>query len=370
MTAAGCGNQHHQSGSSGQGITKLHHKKNASSKNQSSSSSTSQSASDQSSQQNSSSQSSDKQSAKLWNSQKDQQLEAFMNKWAPTMHQSYKKYDGHSDLKIADGMAYPKDFSKTEVNGEKNAIGWSSNGNGKYDYNVVAIYNYDNDQPEGHVTYAFAFHDGQPVALVNQSTNGTVEWKPTINTDVSGNFSRIAQGQGSNFNAQSHNQSKSANYGKYGNAGPLNVPQDMQGTWYSKDKYGSYQITFGANTIRESQPDMPTDTYHIYKKSDSFKLPDTPSKTIVNATHYWLSGIFFKANGLNYLNTRGWCQTAGDGAFYATHTENIDGQQVQILVEAGGAGIWIDNIYYRSKDQANQYGSRHFKDLHPYQKEY
>lgn len=73
MTAAGCGNQHHQSGSSGQGITKLHHKKNVSSKNQSSS--------DQSSQQNSSdSQSSDKQSAKLWNSQKDQQLEAFMNK--------------------------------------------------------------------------------------------------------------------------------------------------------------------------------------------------------------------------------------------------------------------------------------------------
>lgn len=73
LTAAGCGNQHHQSGSSGQGITKLHHKKNVSSKNQSSS--------DQSSQQNSSdSQSSDKQSAKLWNSQKDQQLEAFMNK--------------------------------------------------------------------------------------------------------------------------------------------------------------------------------------------------------------------------------------------------------------------------------------------------
>lgn len=39
------------------------------------------------------------------------------------MHQSYKKYDGHDDLKIADGMAYPKDFNKTEVNGEKNAIG-------------------------------------------------------------------------------------------------------------------------------------------------------------------------------------------------------------------------------------------------------
>lgn len=79
LTAAGCGNQHHQSGSSGQGITKLHHKKNVSSKNQSSSNS--QSSSDQSSQQNSSdSQSSDKQSAKLWNSQKDQQLEAFMNK--------------------------------------------------------------------------------------------------------------------------------------------------------------------------------------------------------------------------------------------------------------------------------------------------
>ena len=41
---------------------------------------------------------------------------------------------------------------------------------GSNDYNVIAIYNYGNY--EFHVTYFFAFHNGQSVVLVNQTTNG------------------------------------------------------------------------------------------------------------------------------------------------------------------------------------------------------
>ncbi|MCI5813270.1 MAG: DUF4767 domain-containing protein [Lactobacillus sp.] len=134
-----------------------------------------------------------KQSSELWNDSKDQQLSEFINKWAPTMGQSYTKYDGQNDLRTKSGMHYPSDLSQTTVNGSNASIGWAPSGKGSYDYNVVALYNYDRPgNAATHITYAFAFHDGQPVALVDQSTNGTPDWTPTKNADVASNFERIA----------------------------------------------------------------------------------------------------------------------------------------------------------------------------------
>lgn len=157
---------------------------------QAQSSSTAQSTS-QSSQSNGSSEA--KQSSELWNDSKDQQLSAFIDKWAPTMGQSYEKYDGQNDLRTKSGMHYPSDLGQTTVEGTNDSIGWAPSGKGSYDYNVVALYNYDRPgNAATHITYAFAFHDGQPVALVDQSTNGTPDWTPTKNADVASNFERIA----------------------------------------------------------------------------------------------------------------------------------------------------------------------------------
>ncbi|HJA47267.1 MAG TPA: DUF4767 domain-containing protein [Candidatus Limosilactobacillus excrementigallinarum] len=137
-------------------------------------------------------------SSDLWNKKKDQELTSFINQWAPTMGQSYTKYDGNDDLKTKAGMYYPKDLSQTTVNGGNDSIGWAPSGKGSYDYNVVALYNYDRPgNAATHITYAFAFHSGEPVALVEQSTNGTPNWTPTKNTDVSSNFAKIANGNGS-----------------------------------------------------------------------------------------------------------------------------------------------------------------------------
>lgn len=121
------------------------------------------------------------------------------------MHQSYTKYNDHDDLSIATGSKYPSDLSKTIVNGSSDSIGWAPSGKGKYDYNVVALYNYNKGGAPvgGHITYAFAFHDGDPVALVDQSTNGTPDWTPTKNTDVSSNFAKIANGNGSSSSSNS-----------------------------------------------------------------------------------------------------------------------------------------------------------------------
>ena len=168
LALAGCGNDHHQQ---------------------------SQAQSQTSSKKVAASQTTHHQAAALWNSDKDQQLAKFINQWAPTMKQAYTKYDGKHELKLATGVKYPSQLKATTVNGQHDSIGWSPKGTGKYAYNVVALYN-DNQGGNQHITYAFAFHDGQPVALVDQSTNGTPNWTPTRNADVANGFSQIAAGKG------------------------------------------------------------------------------------------------------------------------------------------------------------------------------
>lgn len=158
---------------------------------------------------NQTSQQSTHQSSALWNQSKAEQLDQFMKQWAPTMHQSYTRYNGNTDLKTASGSRFPSDFKKSTVNNSNDSIGWNPKGKGTYDYNVVALYNYNRSGAPvgGHITYAFAFHDGQPVALVDETTNGNANWTETKNTDVEGNFEQIAKGQKATFSASQHNSS-------------------------------------------------------------------------------------------------------------------------------------------------------------------
>ena len=138
----------------------------------------------------------DKKSTALWDSKKDDQLKSFIDQWAPTMQQSYVKYDGVHSITLPTDITYPDYLPKVTVEGTNSSIGWSKDGKNKYTYNVVAIYNYDNKRPpmEGHITYFFAFKDGQPIALVDQSTNGTPNLTETQNTKVRDAFAQIASG--------------------------------------------------------------------------------------------------------------------------------------------------------------------------------
>lgn len=47
----------------------------------------------------------------------------------------------------------------------------------------------------------------------------------------------------------------SAQTGKYGNKGPVNVPSKMQGTWYTADDGSDGTVTFGSHTFRYSGSD-------------------------------------------------------------------------------------------------------------------
>lgn len=192
---------------------------------------------------------SSKQSSQLWDKSKDQQLSDFINQWAPTMGQSYTKYDGHTDIRTKSGMHYPSDFDQTTVNGTHDSMGWAPSGKGSYDYNVVALYNYDRPGgAAGHITYAFAFHDGQPVALVDQSTNGTANWTPTRNADVSSNFARIANGSGSSTKSQSSSSNSNSQSSSVDDKTVGVLVALLQNPNWFKEYLNSGDMHYGANS--------------------------------------------------------------------------------------------------------------------------
>ncbi len=226
----------------------------------------------------SSTKSNNKKASTLWNNSKDKQLESFINQWAPTMHQSYTKYDGTTPIKTSVGATYPTDLNKESVDGGSSTIGWSKDGEGKYDYNVVAIYNYDKTvAPIGRITYLFAFHNGQPVALVDQSNNGGPVALPTQNTQVQSNFEKIAGGSSS---VQSSSNSSRNNSGSTSSKG-LTRDNKLIAVMV-------YQEAFG--TLPESN-----DNFYFGFDNDSGRYNVSQGSTISdvqflvqgNVVHYW-----------------------------------------------------------------------------------
>jgi hypothetical protein len=138
---------------------------------------------------------SDKKNGALWNTSKDEELEAFINRWSKTMDQDYQKYDGVHELEASVGISYPSGLAGKTVNDQPASVGWSKDGNGSYEYNVVAIYNHDGDLPPlpNRITYCFAFHNGEPVVLVDQSRDGPGGFGITENAALKAGFNRIAE---------------------------------------------------------------------------------------------------------------------------------------------------------------------------------
>lgn len=187
---SGCGQTHSLSTSSSKKPTshEVKSSKKASVKTssvKSSSSSSAQSASSQSTQPQT-----------LWSTSKDHQLKAYIDQWGPTMGQTYTEYDGHTPLKTSVGTTYPEVLNHITIQGPAGTIGWSADGNGQYDYNVVAIYNYDGTHAPlpNHITYVFAFYHQAPFVLVDQSRDGSPTLTQTQNTEIKAAFEKIANG--------------------------------------------------------------------------------------------------------------------------------------------------------------------------------
>ena len=132
-------------------------------------------------------------------------------------------------------------------------------------------------------------------------------------------------------------------------------PKVYRHTWYHYSQ-GHYEtVTFGAKRVSGLSYFGGAATKYVAHlhahKLTTTKLKQHPSwSTAVNAT----------THRVTWLNVRGWNQIMGAGDFYKVMTKSVAGKQHQVLSQAGGAGVWTDAHYYRSKAIAKQLGNRHF----------
>ena len=142
-----------------------------------------------------------------WDEDKESQLAEFMDSFGKKMKQDYDEYDGHKSLETLAGEKYPDDLSNRTFklysdNSKKTEtidIGWDPSLKKDYDYHVVSIFNCNVGNPEQHITYLFSVYDGQPVALVDQTTNGSdCMVKETANQEVRTAFANILDGNDDN----------------------------------------------------------------------------------------------------------------------------------------------------------------------------
>lgn len=114
------------------------------------------------------------QETQRWDDRKAATLDQKMQDYAKQRKVSLTKYDGKHALKVSGGRLYPDTFKNDSfyLNGQKISIGWSPQGEHKYDYDVMSIYNHDIDNQGRHETFLFCIHDNKPIALVDTTRDG------------------------------------------------------------------------------------------------------------------------------------------------------------------------------------------------------
>lgn len=186
-------------------------------------------------------------------------------------------------------------------------------------------------------------HDGEQVV---KKLVGSAQINDERNTD-SGSTNNSANSKSQKSNVQ-------------GNAGLIDVPTDLQGTWYGypEDSNKMYVVKFDAHNIAINGK-----SYELHRINgnfanhhDWFKMP----KSYKNATKNWgMTYISKPVHGITWLNLRSWMQGAGDGEYYGIYRE--EGQQV--MIGAHGAGMWADTVYWKTPALAKQYKGKKFSNL-------
>lgn len=142
-----------------------------------------------------------KKSNAIWNDTKAQKLANFMAEWGDVMDQNYDASTPSHGVSFY-GLQFPQDLNNIlfKVNDTKASIAWSTTGNGHQDYELVAVYTdaQHAESMDAHL-YFFTLHQGTPVTLITEQTNGDVKndglyFKPTANKALSNGFATIVNG--------------------------------------------------------------------------------------------------------------------------------------------------------------------------------
>ncbi|MFC0424834.1 DUF4767 domain-containing protein [Lactiplantibacillus plajomi] len=307
-------------------------------------------------------QSSKKAVSELWDEQKQQQLATFMTSWGTTMKQDYDSYrPGHNTDFY--GLKYPAELTKGNLvaNNEDASFEWSKTGKGHADYEVVGIYSdvAHADSVSAHL-YFFTIHQGQPVVLITEQNQGNSEnkvyFKTTANTDLSGGFSRIVEGKTSTSKsatttADSKSTASSQSDKQDGKPELYTIDPAMRGTWYAVNGDGKLStLTFYAHSETSKFAGEPSNklTWYLPDGSDPMD-PDN-----VHPHRWKVTPNTINKYGATLVNVHGWNQTAGAGAYYGAKQTKIDGKSTKVLLSCGGAGAWVDTVYYPSQAMAEQ----------------
>lgn len=145
----------------------------------------------------------------LWSATKNKALAAFMKDWQGKMGQTYQgTYEGHKanhgDFIFPDGLQNGHLTSKLLLNYQPFKPVWSTNGMADAEYQVVAAAtgyaNQNHNQYARITTYLFTLHNGRPLVLVSQSTNGDYLWlTDSQNVDLQVGFAKIVTGKTVNY---------------------------------------------------------------------------------------------------------------------------------------------------------------------------
>ncbi|KRL00808.1 lipoprotein precursor [Liquorilactobacillus capillatus DSM 19910] len=288
-----------------------------------------------------------------WNGAKATALSKFMDQWQETMDQQYASYTPAKNVNFY-GLKYPDELAQktTAVDDQQIPIEWSDTGRGNKDYEVVAVYSdaeYTHNMSQ-HL-YLFVLHDGEPEVLITQQNQGMpdhlIHFKQTENTVLSTGFANIVKGRSATVPSSSK-QSKSSSQNS-----ALTVPAALKRTWYGYDDEGKLNtVTITADTLTSSGS-------KIYLHTRDANID--PSKEPQHDD--WASASTANVRGINFLNIRGWNQTAGAGESYGVKQENVDGQNIDVMIEAGGAGVWCSQTYYTSADLAKKQQGQKYDDI-------
>lgn len=129
-----------------------------------------------------------------WDDRKATTLDERMQDYAKQKKISFTKYDGKHTLKISGGRIYPDTLKNDSfyLNGKKISIGWSPQGEHKYDYDVMSIYNHDFDNSGRHETYLFCIHDNKPTVLVDTTKDGKrINLVESTDKTINNNFDQV-----------------------------------------------------------------------------------------------------------------------------------------------------------------------------------
>ena len=149
----------------------------------------------------------DKKSAgtSYWNKNKREKLYQFVKGWEKSLNQNYKEYS--IDKKVNyNGLQLPGESetvgqTRLVLEGDKLVnMKWSSEGNYKDVYNIVAVYSdVENvSGPASHLYY-FVIFNGEPIVLVTEQNQGNdkkyVYFKKTANIYLQEGFEKIVKGE-------------------------------------------------------------------------------------------------------------------------------------------------------------------------------